>query len=142
MRRERDVPALYAILEDETKMVAEASGLLSRLFRLVCFRMNLKPSDWPLMAERYVKNPINGVPNDQRSINSARGNLLKQLGKDKMSVETLIRGLTALGAAKFQLSLQIEWQGGRTTNHETGWIDVENRSFKRVENEKSIQTDG
>lgn len=58
--------------------------------------------------ERYIRDPINGIPPDRRDLASARGNLIKTLAKDNVSWKIFTRYLRVLGIKEFNLEVSFD----------------------------------
>lgn len=58
--------------------------------------------------ERYIRDPINGIPPDRRDLASARGNLIKTLSKDVVSWKTFTRFLRVLEYDDFDMQISLK----------------------------------
>lgn len=58
--------------------------------------------------EKYIRDPINGIPPDRRDLASARGNLIKTLSKDNISWKIFSRFLRVLEIKNFDMEISFD----------------------------------
>lgn len=105
------------ILNDDTKKVKDASGVLSRLFRQILQELNVTPVKWNTLMNAYLSDPRNRVPRDNRGRSSTRGNLNKELCKSNMTWGNLEKAIRFLNPVKAEFTIKLTWHTGKTTVH-------------------------
>ncbi|MDH2154268.1 hypothetical protein [Stenotrophomonas sp. GD03657] len=106
-----------SLLESNDKGISSAKNPLALLFRQVLRDLKMQPYRWNQLMDRFLTNPRNGIPDSSRDRASARGNLNKELFKDKLTFGTLFRGLALLDPRKVRFELHCTWTNGKTTIH-------------------------
>lgn len=115
MRENKEVERM---LSSNTKLVEEATGALSRLFRQILLDANVGKMLWGALMDRYLKDPRNRINQAPKDISSARGNLAKELVRTDMTWKVFNKAIRFLNPRNVKISVTIEWQRGRTTVHE------------------------
>ena len=114
----QDLDPLTQMLLDQNKMVYSATGILSKLFRLLLKDLNITPSHWNKLLNAYLDNPKNQVPPDSKSRSTARGNLRKELKKPDMTVWNFIKAIRFLNPLSFTLTIHCYWPDQTQTQYE------------------------
>lgn len=115
MRENKEVGRL---LTSHTKLVEEATGALSRLFRQILFDINLESFRWGQLMDNYVKNPRNRIDQNNKDISSAKGNLAKELVRPDMTWKVFNKAMRFLNPKRVRIVVAIDWQNKKTTLHE------------------------
>lgn len=93
-------------------------SVLSAILRELMLELNLRElSVWEQYVSRFVNDPINGIPNAERgqrpAMNSARGNLRKELLTDKISFRVFCKGMRFLDFQSFEFKVIAHSKSGR-----------------------------
>lgn len=94
-----------------------AAVILGQFFNQILNDNNVKPKDLDFFMTRYVQDPVNGFPQDRRSISSARGNLRKELLNKYMSWRVFCKGLRFIKIKRFTLTIRAEYSKGEIKEH-------------------------
>ncbi len=106
-----------SLLESSDKGISSAKNPLALLFRQILRDLKMQPYRWNQLMDRFLSNPRNGIPDSSRDRASARGNLNKELFKERLTFGTLLRGLALLDPRKVRFELHCTWTNGKTTIH-------------------------
>lgn len=92
---------------------------LARLFRKIVSEEGITATQWAALLEAYVRNPMNGVPQNSRDENSAIGTLQRELLKPRMSWAVFRKGLNLLNPKQVDYILEMRWSNnpGDVTTH-------------------------
>jgi len=93
------------------------SSILSALYHKILAELGIGMDRWGVLMERYLSDPKNCIPQNQRDKSSARGNLNKELLQDKMSWRKLCTGLRFLNVLSFEITLTLKHANGVKTVH-------------------------
>jgi hypothetical protein len=115
MRENKEVGRL---LSSQTKLVEEAGGSLSRLFRQILFDINLESFRWSTLMDNYVKDKRNRIEQNNKDISSAKGNLAKELVRPDMTWKVFNKAMRFLNPKRVRIIIAIDWQNKKTTLHE------------------------
>lgn len=99
------------MLERRDKGLRDSRGVLTHLFRQILFQMNITPFAWDKKMKDYLHNPSNRIPQNSKDKSSARGNLNKELRRDKMSWNVFMKALRFLGPIKIHFEVHLFWAG-------------------------------
>lgn len=113
------------LLSDEKKGVGEpkgVTGILSNLWRTVCFVENITPTKWYRAQNRWVDKVVEtarkaGV-NIKRS--SVVGNLDKEAKDTKMTIKVMFKLLKIYGATNVKIKMEVTWGNGKIGEYEYG----------------------
>lgn len=105
------------LLESADKGTGTAKNPLALLFRLILRDLRMQPYRWNQLMDRFLSNPRNGIADNPRDRSSARGNLNKELFKDKLTFGTIMRGLALLDPTKVRFEIHCTWKNAKTTIH-------------------------
>lgn len=105
------------ILGKEDKGLTEARGVLTHIFRKILMERGVNSYVWDRYMRSYLQNPLNQVPQNSKDRSSARGNLNKELRRDKMSWKVFVKALRFLGPMRIKFEVHLLWGNGETTVH-------------------------
>lgn len=71
---------------------------------------------WSKWMESYLDDPRNGIKNNTKDRASARGNLTKEILKDKMTWKVFCKALRFINVIKFRITIEPQWANGTTTS--------------------------
>lgn len=100
------------------------NGILAALARRLIGELGISVPKWQRLMADFVSDSRNGVKDNQKERTSARGNLMKEFGRETMTWKVFIKFLRFLQAVRFKLILEITWASGRTSHHESKDIDL------------------
>lgn len=96
------------VLEQEDKMINEAENILSRLWRIILLDLGIGTRYFSSLVSQYLTDPNNGIRDDPIARSNHRGNLVKELGGDRMSWSVFEKALRVLGVEEFKLTIQLK----------------------------------
>lgn len=108
---------LQELLASEDKKVNAARNPLARLWRLVLYENNIQHGAFDSAINRYLERLQNHVKQTNKEQHREKGNLVKELSNDALTFKNFIKGMQVLNPAKVKLTIDIQWQRGRTTRH-------------------------
>ncbi len=93
--------------------IAEADDVLTRLFRIICFELNIGPDAWLKLMERYVKKNAS-----ISSKSTKKSNFNRELSRNSMTFKVFVNALQFLGdfETTFTVTLK-DVKTGVTTQH-------------------------
>lgn len=114
-----------------------ADSILSTVFNNLLVPLGLHiGANFSSYLERYVSNPMNGVPQNIREKSSARGNLRKELLKPTMTWKVFMKGLRFLEVKFVKITFEVHYSNNKThvvtcpiklgdfVDSETGDVDI------------------
>lgn len=110
-------------VENPSDVFAENSkkpaNTLARLFRKIVAEESISATQWSALLESYVRNPVNGVPQNSRDVTAAIGTLQRELLKSRMSWSVFRKGLNLLNPKQVDYILEMRWSNkpGDVTTH-------------------------
>lgn len=105
------------------KGINSAKGFLAKIFRQMLLDYNVSPREFNMRLNRYIKNPANNIPDTPRLRSSVRGNLSKELRKNKMTWSNFIKALNFLAPVKATVIMQFKLPNGELSVSEVVVID-------------------
>ena len=90
---------------------------LSRLFNKIRYDLGITPARVGLLVENYLNNPLNNIPKTGKERSTERGNLMKQLKADDMSIKVFLKALSVLQPKHIRFTVEFTNQRDRTTSH-------------------------
>lgn len=114
-------------------------GYLALLFRstVIAVRAN-SLSAFNVLLVQYVSNPNNGIPNNVKDRVSARGNLTKELFRDKMTWVVFCKAMRFLQIRRMRINLEVVMANGNAEVIEGKWLNLNNSTadeFVETEND-------
>jgi len=91
-------------------------GILANLFRTILYKHGVNTMKFNRLLERYINKTYKTITSKEAT--SVRGNLRKELLKNKMSWKVFLKGLYFLNIVKFDLVLKLHDQNGNVVIHE------------------------
>ena len=79
--------------------------------------MGITPARVGLLVENYLNNPLNNIPKTGKERSTERGNLMKQLKADDMSIKVFLKALSVLQPKHIRFTVEFTNQRNRTTSH-------------------------
>lgn len=109
---------VHTLLSGEAGTVMEATGVLSRVWRLTLYDLSIKPMRWDYALDEYCLEAREKLP--AKTAANIKGNVGKGLRRDDMSFNILCRGVSILRLTEPKLKISM------TENEETKdvFIDV------------------
>lgn len=84
-----------------------SDSILANMFVNIMTDTGINFEKWDSLVNRYIRDPRNSIPNNDRDRSSERGNLRKELLKDKMTWKVFCKGMRLLNFPRFDLTLTI-----------------------------------
>lgn len=112
-----------------TELSNDPRGLLARLFRQILQDRNISEADFGGMINKYILENRQAIEDDpaEWDLVSARGNFIKELAGESMSLKVFLKGLKMLGVEDLKLSAELIG-GGQRTVHSVA-LDVAHAEF-------------
>lgn len=101
---------IYTMLASHDKRIREASGILSRLYRLALLELAITPYKWNLLLINYLDKLEAEQSLTQDRITNERNNLRKGLSDNDMTFEMLTRGLTVLNPKEMHFTVTLLYE--------------------------------
>lgn len=111
---------IYAMLASPDKRINEASGLLSRLYRLTLVELGILPYKWNLLLINYLDKIAEEQNLTQDRITNERNNLRKGLNDPDMTFEMLTRGVLLFNPKEMHFTVELKFNDGVTA-----WTDID-----------------
>ena len=116
-------------------------GYLALLFRstVIAVRAN-SLSAFNVLLVQYVSNPNNGIPNNVKDRVSARGNLTKELFREKMTWVVFCKAMRFLQIRRIRINLEVVMTNGNAEIIEGKWLNLNNSTadeFVETENDNN-----
>jgi hypothetical protein len=106
------------ILSEKDKGVGTARNALARLFRQILRDLDIDPNRWHRLMVRYLMDPRNKIPANGKDKSSARGNLNKELRRDRMTWKVFNdKAIPFLNPVEVEFEVRMTWANGRKTVH-------------------------
>lgn len=106
-----------ALLKDEDKKTNESKSLLTTLFRKMLSDLDITPSRWNDLCNKYFRSGFSSVRKNSRDVGNARNNLSRLVAADNISYNNFIRSIKILRPLKIKLTLELTWRNGLVTKH-------------------------
>lgn len=105
-----------------TQIIYEIQGRrneLSGIFQVLLTKMNILPSLWSILIERYLNDPRNNISDNPAERSTVRGNLDKMLKFNSFTWNAFYKALNFLGvvSATFTIILDYEKSGKKSSRH-------------------------
>lgn len=104
----KESASVKEILNRPDKGVQGAQNVLTRLWRTILLELNIGNERFNGLMSTYLRDPNNGIKDDPNARANNRGNLVKELGGDRMTFQVFEKGLRVLGVKQFKLIIQIQ----------------------------------
>lgn len=110
----RDVPQVIPAAGGMFKPIRSGGtdAALASLFQTMMFNLRINPNQWNLYMRSYVTDPKNGIPNNNKDQSSAKGNLSKELLKNRMTWKVFCKGLRFINRPKFRIIIEFPDSSG------------------------------
>lgn len=128
---------LYRILTNPETAIRSTNHPLAKLLRHILADLQITPVMFDRLLNQYLDDPRNGVkPGDRSGRSSTRGNRIKEITKDNLTWENLMKALVILAPDMAELSLALHWPSGKITYHSISM--VMNQNMEPVEHETTV----
>ena len=91
----------------DTKESGGSDSILAKMFANIINDTGINFDKWNMLMNTYIRDPRNSIPNNDRDQSSERGNLRKELLKDKMTWKVFCKGMRLLNFPRFDLTLTL-----------------------------------
>lgn len=118
------------VLDDRKLKPQRAGGpdtVLANLFKKMVVELGITPSQWDHLIRKYLTDPSNGVQQTPRDISVHRGNLQKELFKNRMSWKFFYRAMRVLDAKRFEVTITFHHRSGVKSVH-SEMVELANHS--------------
>lgn len=92
-------------------------AILASMFRKILHELSINPIRWNHLMNTYLLDPKNGIKRNNKDQSSARGNLQKELLKEKMTWKVFCKGIRFLNIMKFEIIIRAHHSNGKVTEH-------------------------
>lgn len=119
-------PNSYNSDKEVAKEIASggADSILAILFRDILTVCRLDHGKLSWLMERFLSDRRNGIPQNVKDRASARGNIRKEIFGESISWKVLFKALRFINVSKFQVTLTLYHDNGKTTTHGTKIINL------------------
>lgn len=108
---------LYRVIAKKNCGVHEATGVLARLWRGIMSDIEMNQDKMHGMLTRWVNDPYNGIPNDNRVKSTERGNLVKELAQPDITWKVFLKGIRVLAPMSVKFEMHFRWSKLSVTVH-------------------------
>lgn len=105
-------PALNTFDTNQSEVFVDQkkpANTLARLFRRIVTSEGIDLTRWQGLFDEYAKNPINGIPQTRREMNTEISALQRSLLDPRMSWNTFRRGILVLNPVQEEYILSLRW---------------------------------
>lgn len=97
---------VHLLLSGEARVVMEATGILSRIWRLTLTNLAIKPMRWDYALDEYCQEAKDKLP--AKAAANIKGNVGKGLRREDMSFNVLCRGVSILKLTEPKLKIKMK----------------------------------
>lgn len=108
---------LYSIHQGNFIKSGGSDSILASMFQLIIWQLGIKEVGWNTLMQRYLLDPSNNIPNNDRAHALERGNLQKELLNNRMSWKVFCKGLKFINLPKFEFIIRAHHINGSITEH-------------------------
>lgn len=101
-----------------------ADSILAILFRDILSACKLDDNALSGLMNRFLSDRRNGIPQNIKDRASARGNIRKEIFGEAISWKVLFKALRFINVTRFQVTLTLFHDNGKTTTHSTKIINL------------------
>lgn len=112
------------LFDYDDRRVGSATGILSRIWRIMLAELNINNDNYPMLMTRYLDKRLKPGNKNVRAVNTLRGNLNRQLAMPNMSFNVFLRALRVLRVDWLRIDITIG-RGGKKTQHSIEVTDFE-----------------
>lgn len=112
------------LFDYDDRKVGSATGILSRLWRIMLAELNINNDNYPMLMTKYLDKRLKAGNRNVRALNTLRGNLNRQLAMPNMSFNVFLRALRVLRVDWLKIDITIG-RGGKKTMHSIEVTDFE-----------------
>lgn len=109
--------SLAAKLAEEDKGFRAATGVLGRLFSVICRDLGIDMCGMDERIKRYIDDPVNGVPADNKARSSERGNIMKDLAAPDMTWKKFLKFIRIMAPRYVRFEVHLGWRKHMETVH-------------------------
>lgn len=109
--------SIEALLNDPAKQKYHVTCLTARLFRILLTELNITPTRYHHYVTGWLNDPSNNVSTEATVRSTERGNLVKEINRDTMTIKTLTKMLKVFNTRKAFLSVTLSHPDGTVTRH-------------------------
>lgn len=92
-------------------------SILAAFYGEILTGLRIGRIQWDRYMKDYLHDKRNGIPQNNRDLSSARGNIYKELSKQGMTWKVFVKGLRFIKINKFELILRAYHGNGTITEH-------------------------
>lgn len=112
-----DATRVTHLFEYDDRRAGSATGILSRLWRIMLSELNINNDNYPMLMTKYLNSRLKDKGSgDTRAANTLRGNLNRQLAMPNMSFNVFLRALRVLRVDWIRIDVTIG-RGQKKTMH-------------------------
>lgn len=104
---------VHELLNSTTKKLNDTKNPLAYMWRQHACHIRLTADAYHHLMVKWLEDPRNRVPKHGKDRSSRRGNMSKQLTKDKMSIQTFFEAIRFTKPESAYLILETSYSGGR-----------------------------
>lgn len=95
---------IQGMLRAEDKGISEASGILSRMLRIIMWERDTTPLSYSVLMRKWLEQLT-----DVNDVISERGNMNKEMYKPNMTFHSFIKALVFHRVKRFKIIIEAEW---------------------------------
>ncbi|QAX96138.1 hypothetical protein [Vibrio phage vB_VmeM-Yong XC32] len=107
---------IYKLMENDVSLISNVNCVLSRLWRLSLYNLDVRAPIWEALFQNYIYD-LNMAIGKSKATN-LKGNIPKDLAKDKMTWERFCQGLSVFNFEDVRFSMEL------TENGETKRVSI------------------
>lgn len=92
-------------------------GVLAKLFRKIVDDLGIRAFIWAQLMDNYLNNPANGIAQNSKDRSTARGNLNKELYRERMSWKVFLKAIRFFGVLRADFTVKLYHSETHITEH-------------------------
>lgn len=108
---------LIEIVTQHDKGIKGSKNILARLYRKILYDLDTDYGQLDRAIEDYLKRQQMLVPRAGKDQRREKGNIVKELSNDSLTIKNFIKGIMVLNPKSMKLTVEIKWRRGEVTTH-------------------------
>jgi len=133
--------AMFTAVNNNFVNAPPAKGALATLFRTLCREMNLGAFGWSQLMAQYLNNPANNIKNTPKDKATARGNLNKELFRDRLTWKVFMKAIRFFNPVRAEFTVRLKFKNGKTIESTVSMMDRTPKKRDRDVNPSIIPED-
>lgn len=128
----RSTTDINSMLSAPDKRIREASGLLSRLYRVALMELSITPYRWNFLLGCYLDKISKEREVTHAEITNERNNLRKGLNEPDMTFPMFVRGAEVLAPVSARFGVILEFDDGKVVKSDVPMLEELPEEFKHL----------